>query len=93
MNSIQEYHDGFIFDVWKQCQTVGFPGKNASLEDFRGFYRWHQQFIREFAKSHPSMTYIEVPLEPETTATVLEEKIGVSADCWGHYNQMKTDRY
>lgn len=87
LNSIQDYHDGFIIDVWKRCNTTGFPGMDGNIEDFRSFYEWHKQMIRNFVKEHPSLTYIEVPLESEETGYILEEKIGISASCWGHYNQ------
>ena len=87
LKSIQTYHDGFIFDVWKRCSTTGFPGMKAIPQDFQNFYEWHQQLIRDFAKDHPSLTYIEVPLEASNAGELLEEQIGVPQTCWGHHNQ------
>lgn len=87
LNSIQSYHDGFIVDVWKRCTIPGFPGLNATMEDFRKFYRWHKMLIQQFALDHPSITYIELPLEGEDTGKLLEDRIGVRQGCWGHYNK------
>jgi Sulfotransferase domain len=92
LNSIQEYHEGFIMNVWKQCKTKGFPNENATPDDFGKFYQWHQQLIRDFARSHPTMTYLEVPLEAENTGSVLEDHIGISKQCWGHHNRFRRKR-
>jgi hypothetical protein len=89
LNSIQEYHEGFIMNVWKQCNTRGFPNQDATPHDFGKFYQWHQRLIRDFAKSHPTITYLEVPLEAESTASALEENIGIPKQCWGHHNKLR----
>ena len=90
LNSIQSYHDGFIMEVWKRCRTEGFPGLDGNLEDFREFYEWHKEMIRNFALERPSLTYIEVELESSETGDILQEQIGIDASCWGHYNQQKS---
>jgi Sulfotransferase domain len=90
LESIQTYHEGFIVDVWKRCKIDGFPGLDARPEDFLDFYRWHQRLIRSFAEGHPSITYLEVPLEAANTAEILEDKIGISNTCWGHHNQQQS---
>ena len=89
LNSVMTYHEGFILEVWKQCQTGGFPSKNATLADFKSFYAWHKGLIREFARSHPTITYLEIPLEADNTGQMLEEFTGVGKNCWGHYNQQR----
>ena len=93
IESMESYHDGFIMDVWKRCQTRGFPGLNGTVEDFRNFYEWHKEMIRSFATEHPSLTYIEVELEAEETGDVLQQKIGINATCWGHHNQQKKGKF
>jgi Sulfotransferase domain len=91
LNSIQSYHDGFIMDVWKRCKTRGFPNLDGTLDDFRAFYEWHKDMIRTFAREHPSWTYIEVDLEAPATGQILQDKVGIDASCWGHYNQQGKD--
>ena len=87
LKSIRKYHNGFIMDVWKRCRSRGFPPRDATLEDFREFYEWHKDMIRTFALDHPSWTYIEVDLESPDAGLLLEERVGISAECWGHYNK------
>lgn len=90
LKSIEEYHDGIIVESWKKCDgNSHFPGTNATRDDFLSFYRWHQQLIRTFAQEHPSITYIEIPLEARNAAALLEEKVGIPETCWGHYNSQK----
>lgn len=61
-----------------------------TTRDIRNFYEWHTQHVRDFAAAHPSLTYIEVKLEDETTASVLQERVGISASCGGRHNQRKS---
>jgi hypothetical protein len=74
-------------EVWKRCRTSGFPARDGTVEDFREFYEWHKEMIRTFALDHPSWTYIEVDLESPLAGELLEERIGISAECWGHFNK------
>jgi hypothetical protein len=63
----------------------GFPD-DASGNDARAwmdFYEAHTKSIRRFAREHPSLTYVEVSLESPDTAHILEERVGISATCWG----------
>lgn len=61
----------------------GFPSYGTSDEELMNFYDQHTERIRQFAKSHPSITYVEVPsLEAADTARLLEEQIGIDAHCW-----------
>jgi Sulfotransferase family len=87
LKSIRRYHDGFIMEVWKRCRSRGFPTRDGTLEDFREFYEWHKDMIRNFALDHPSWTYIEVDLESLSAGELLEERVGISAECWGHFNK------
>jgi len=85
-----EMYRGGIWEAWKNCRTPSiFPGLNATRDDLFAFYEWHKNLIRTFAREHPSVTYIELPLEGETTANDMEEHVGIPARCWGHFNQQE----
>ena len=51
------------------------------------FYNNYENYIRNFAYNHPTLTYLEVPLNTNTTGQVLEEKTGISRLCFGHKNK------
>jgi hypothetical protein len=73
-------------DLWPtQRQDLG----NRSLTewDLKAFYNWHTEHVRNFARAHPSMTYVEVSLESDSTGQQLEDAIGIPATCWGHANK------
>ena len=88
LKSIQKWKKGFLLKKWTKCDK--FPDKNASDNDVALFYQWHASNTRQFAASHPSITYIEILLEDDNNGTEigkqLEEKIGINASCWGHHN-------
>ena len=72
-------------DLWTtQVQDIG--NRTLTEEDILHFYDWHTEHVRNFAKNHPSMTYIEVALEDDETGQILEDAIGIPAQCWGHAN-------
>jgi hypothetical protein len=72
-------------DLWTtQQQDVG--NRTLTRDDILRFYDWHTEHVRSFAAAHPSMTYIEVKLESDDTAQILEDQIGIPAQCWGHSN-------
>jgi Sulfotransferase domain len=72
-------------DLWTtQQQDVG--NRTLTRDDILQFYDWHTEHVRSFAAAHPSMTYIEVQLESDDTAKLLEDRIGIPAQCWGHSN-------
>jgi hypothetical protein len=84
---------GKMFLKWKRaCRSTFFPNipadKPIRNEDFRQFYQWHTQHIRQFALDHPSMTYLEPPLNMSLSSAGvgnwLEEHIGIEASCWGN---------
>lgn len=89
LTSLQTYHEGFILEAWKRCQTKGFPGIDATINDFQAFYQWHKTLIRNFVQDHPSLTFIEIPLEADNTGQLLEEQVGIPQTCWGHHNKLK----
>ncbi|CAB9512470.1 unknown protein [Seminavis robusta] len=76
-----------ILGRWKDnCR--GFP--NATVADetaWTDFYDWHTEHVRQFAKTHPTMTYVEIKIEDEgKTQKTLDDNFGFSRTCWGHSN-------
>jgi len=76
-------------DLWPTQQQDTGNRTELTDEDILNFYDWHTEHVRNFAKQHPSMTYIEVTLESNQTASILEEAVGIPASCWGHSNVNK----
>jgi hypothetical protein len=72
------------------CRQPGYytqwQNKTVTDDDLAQMYIDHANMVRSFAKAHPSLTYIEVELESNDTGRVLEERIGISRECWGHSN-------
>jgi hypothetical protein len=72
------------------CRRPGYytqwQNKTVTDDDLAQMYIDHANMVRSFAKAHPSLTYIEVELESNDTGRVLEERIGISRECWGHSN-------
>ena len=52
-------------------------------------YEWHKRLVRDFATSHPSMTYIEAQLKSLDKASILESKTGIPAFCWADCDPKK----
>jgi hypothetical protein len=64
----------------------------TSTLDWIAFYERYTQRIRDFAKQHPSLTYLERPLEDmDGTAQFLQEQTGISASCYtrSHVNKKR----
>jgi len=60
----------------------GFPNVSSTDQDWADFYESHSQSIRDFVQIHPSLTYVEVSLESSSTASYLENRVGIPASCW-----------
>jgi hypothetical protein len=71
-------HGPGYFTQWKD--------KIVTNDDLVQLYKDHGNMVRSFAQSHPSLTFIEVQLEGNETAAILEERIGISKECWGQSN-------
>ena len=74
---------------WSRARCEGFPPPGSTAQEWKAFYEQHTQRIRDFAKAHPSLTYIEVPLVAKETGLLLEDVFGVSSNCWGTTNTNK----
>lgn len=71
--------------------TPEIPQRNMTVQDVKDFYEYQIEYVRNFAKNHPSMTYIEISLEDDQSiaAATLEAHTGIDASCWGQYNKDK----
>lgn len=62
------------------------PKKDPAAVDFWvQFYQKYTDAVRDFATDNPSLTFLEVPLDDDTPA-VMEEKVGLPKECFGHAN-------
>jgi hypothetical protein len=68
------------------AECHGFPPTNSSEGVWVEFYNNQNEQIRQFAKEHPSLTYVEVSLELKETSSILQEIFGFPEACWGHSN-------
>jgi len=70
----------------KRCQ--GFPALNATPSEWVDFYHWHTNHVRQFAKDHPTMTYVEIDVEQDAAELQeqLQQQFGFPSFCWGHRN-------
>jgi hypothetical protein len=95
MNTIRNATSWFrSANRWNQIQERwaggadchGFPPPNSSEETWVEFYNHQNDQVRQFARDHPSLTYVEVSLESEDTPRILEDIFGFPEYCWGHSN-------
>jgi len=77
IRSVSTFHG--IATRWAHCNNTHMPQSEADLADF---YHAHAQRIRNFSASHPSLTYVELPLESNDTGRLLQESLGIPAQCW-----------
>ena len=48
---------------------------------------YHSQYVRDFVRTHPSHTLIEVDITRNETGQILAEAFGLNETCWGHFNK------
>ena len=78
-HSIQKFN--FIGSRWANCNADGMP-KSSDLKALTDFYAEHVARLRKFAQDHPSVTFLDMPLEGKETAQMLEDAFGAPASCW-----------
>lgn len=78
-NSLSSWNNGSLLKRWvKQCKF----GSSVDNEAYwTRFYHAHTEKIRRFARSHLSMTYIEVELN-NMTSLRLEHYTSISSECF-----------
>ena len=66
------------------CKIRGLPsGVGSSDHEILTFYNQHTQNIRAFARSHPSLTLVEVEIDVPGAADKLAAATGIRKQCWG----------
>ncbi|KAG7374316.1 hypothetical protein IV203_013411 [Nitzschia inconspicua] len=87
------YNLGYLLKT--TCRRPGYferwpKHQNVTDRDLQTFYEWQVEYVRQFSKDHPSITYIEIQLEDPGNGVILEDHIGIPAKCWGHSNKAKS---
>lgn len=80
--SLQKWSHSSLFIRFRMCNTIGFPNGQSDANDFYEFYDWHNALIRQFVNDRPSINYIEVQLEDPNAGQILQDRTGISKDCW-----------
>ena len=62
--------------------------KKGNSTTWVAFYENYRNYVRRFALEHPSLTYVEIPLD-SNTGYELEQRTGIQRECWGHSNTGK----
>ncbi len=84
--SFKKWAGGRLLKKW--IDTCSFPlGKPVKREevtdrDWKDFYEAHTEKVRQFAKKHPHMTYVEVELGV-SSANMMEFYSGIPRSCFG----------
>jgi hypothetical protein len=89
--NVEDWYQSISRLQWRQTfnklhHCPGMPSKKGgggTKDDWIQFYINHTQMVRHFAKTHPTMTYLEFAVEDPNVAQQMEEQIGVNATCWG----------
>jgi hypothetical protein len=81
VDSASRWGEGSLVWRWDQCNLTGYLGKKAP--QMTEFYNWHVELVRDFARKHPSITYIEVSLDDPNIGSILHAKTGIPSSCWG----------
>jgi hypothetical protein len=80
--SLKAWSDGSLFIRFRLCNGTNFPNGQSTKEDIHRFYDWHNEMVRNFVKERPSLTYLELDLAAKETGGRLEERTGISSECW-----------
>jgi Sulfotransferase domain len=88
---VEDWYQSISRLQWRQTfnklhHCPGMPSNKGSAtqkDDWIQFYVNHTQMVRHFAKTHPTMTYLEFAVEDPNVAQQMEQQIGINATCWG----------
>ena len=68
-------------DLYLDQQTrIG--DRPLNRDDIKAFYNYHNDHVRKFIADHPTLNYLEINLDSPDVGKILEDKIGISAQCW-----------
>lgn len=84
VRSVSQWGGGRLFSGWKK--RCGFKGSigDYSDADWESFYHAHTEKIRQFALKNLHITYVEVELETEDSAEMMEYYTGIDRICLQH---------
>ena len=75
-----------LTERWSKVKCKGFPSQGSNESTWVQWYEDHTRSVRQFARDHPTMTYLEAPLSPTYTGEWLHSIFGFPEECWGHSN-------
>jgi hypothetical protein len=79
--SVTRYAD--LAQRWQKCPREDMiPLGNDATRNLEQFYENHSNRLRQFAKDHPSITYVELELEGPNMGQQMEDAFGGPASCW-----------
>jgi hypothetical protein len=61
-------------------------GKGEDDADMIHFYVAQAQRIRDFVQSHPSLSFVELPIDSPDAGQIIEDAFGITRACWGNRN-------
>ena len=86
-NDKQKEGVGYLRQVLTKCDLPGLPaGIGSRDEELASFYKTHSRRIQNFVHKHPSHALIEIDIEADETAVIMEEAFGISSECWNQHN-------
>eukprot|EP00804_Cyclotella_cryptica_P013026 CCRYP_002351-RA/>CCRYP_002351-RA protein AED:0.02 eAED:0.02 QI:104/-1/1/1/-1/1/1/446/933 len=81
-SSMTKWNEGRLLKAWRhRCAFRGALG-DGSKDDWIDFYHAHTEKIRNFAREHLTMTYVEMELED--APSMIEYYTGVDSECFQH---------
>ncbi|CAB9500211.1 expressed unknown protein [Seminavis robusta] len=91
ISSVKRWNNLHLRWVKGKCMGAGFPKHvDAPDREWEQFYEGVTEIVRSFVKSHPSLTYIELPLS-ENAAPMVHDIFRFPKSCWGHSNVNNPD--
>jgi hypothetical protein len=83
VSSVSKWKGGSLVRKWHLCHLSDIIESSNRTKSLTHFYEWQLEHIRDFARTHPSITYIEAALEDPNIASILHAKTGIPSSCWG----------
>jgi hypothetical protein len=80
--SLKNWSSSSLFVRFRLCNATNFPNGQSVVENWLALYEWQNEMVRQFARDHPSLTYVELQLESSETGRILEETVGIESSCW-----------
>lgn len=86
-NDKQKEGVGYLRQVLTKCDLPGLPaGIGSRDEELASFYHTHSRRLQNFVHKNPSHALVEIDIEADETAVIMEEAFGISSECWNQHN-------